>query len=52
MTDRQGHFTVTLPPGSYLVTARFGIRGLQSISVKVITRQTTTVLMTLDTGIR
>lgn len=51
-TDQQGRFTVTLPPGSYLVTARFGVRGLQSTSVKVIMGQTTTVQITLDTGMR
>lgn len=51
-TDQHGHFSVMLPAGSYLLTARFGIRGQQSTSVKVAAGQTTTVQITLDTGIR
>lgn len=51
-TDRDGHFTVTLPAGSYLITAHLGRGRLQSTLVRVITGQTTTVQITLDTGIR
>lgn len=51
-TDQDGHFTVTLPTGSYLITARFGIRGRQSTPVTIVTGRTTTVQITLDTGIR
>lgn len=51
-TDQEGHFTVRLPAGSYLVTARFGRRGLQSTPVKVAMGKITTVQITLDTGIR
>lgn len=56
-TDVNGHFSVTLPPGNYVIRVLvgpglLGIRQLTPGNVTVVAGQTVSVKITLDTGIR
>jgi hypothetical protein len=56
-TDAQGHFTVTLAPGSYtvkvaIVPGLIGMRQDTPANVTVVDGRATSVTITLDTGIR
>jgi hypothetical protein len=57
MTDAQGHFRVTLAPGAYtvkvaIVPGLVGMRQDTPANVTVVDGRTTSVTITLDTGIR
>ncbi len=56
-TDANGHFSVTLPPGNYViqVTVGPGLVGIRQVTpgnVTVVAGQTVSVKIELDTGIR
>ena len=56
-TDANGHFSVAVPPGAYIVHVKIeqrqvGMRQTSPGDVTVIANQTSTVHIELDTGIR
>jgi hypothetical protein len=56
-TDSKGHFSVALPPGTYVVTVpikqgQIGMRQESDVKASVTAGQVTTVKVMLDTGIR
>lgn len=56
-TDRQGHFSILLPPGSYVVRVAVGpgLLGMRQITpgyIMVVAGQTAYIQIQLDTGIR
>lgn len=56
-TDAQGHFSVSVPPGDYLVVVAssgsgFSMRQINTVQVTVAAGQTVDVTIELDTGIR
>lgn len=56
-TDAQGHFSATLPPGSYIVRVaiipgQIGMSQPTPGQITVVAGQTATIMIELDTGIR
>lgn len=56
-TDDQGRFNLSLDPGSYvvrvaIVQGQVGMRQISSGDVTIVARQSTSVTIELDTGIR
>jgi hypothetical protein len=56
-TDSHGHFSLTIAPGAYvvqvaIVRGQIGMRQTTPGNVSVVSGQTTTITIMLDTGIR